>query len=75
MPQLHVRAGNKLNMIYIIAIIGAFIFLSMSENKHTTPSYVNKKHVFTEDQIQHLQSIGFITDEEIEEYRKNKQII
>ena len=31
--------------------------------------------MFTEEQIEYLQSVQLITDEEIEKYRKNNQII
>ena len=70
MRQLHVRARIKRNMLYIIAIVGAFIFLAMSEDKHVTK---REKSMFTEEQIEYLQSVRLITDEEIEKYRNNKQ--
>ena len=72
MRQLHVRAKHKRNMLYIIAIVGAFIFLAMSEDKQATPKYV-KNHTFSEEQIDYLQSVGLITDEEIQKYKNNKQ--
>ena len=72
MRPLHVRARIKLNMLYIIAIVVAFIFLAISEDKHSTKQ---QKSMFTEQQIEYLQSARLITDEEIEEYRNNNQII
>jgi hypothetical protein len=59
-------------MLYIIAIVVAFIFLAMSEDKHATK---HKKSMFTEEQIDYLQSVGLINEEEIQKYRNNKQII
>jgi uncharacterized protein involved in exopolysaccharide biosynthesis len=63
----------KTNMLYIIAIVVAFIFLAISEEKNATKK--QQKSFFTEEQIEHLQSVGFITDEEIQKYRNNNQII
>ena len=72
MRPLHVRARIKVNMLYILAIVVAFIFLAISEEKHSPKR--EKSITFTEWQIEYLQSINLINDEEIQKYR-NQGII
>ena len=68
MRQLHVRAEITRNMFWL-SLIGLFIVIAVDNSKET------KKQIFTENEIEYLQSVGLINEEEIQKYRNNKQII
>jgi hypothetical protein len=52
-----------------LSLIGLFIVIAVDNSKET------KKQIFTENEIEYLQSVGLINEEEIQKYRNNKQII
>ena len=74
MPQLHVRVGNKRNMYTIILIFVGLFIIVVVDNSKENPR-LKSKQCFTNQQIQYLQSQKLISDEDIEKYRNNKQII